>query len=159
MEILIILFVNIIDRLTKIWATKNLMGGNDFVIVKNIFSLSYLENRGAAWGIFQGKVNFLLIMTIVVVIGIIFYLVKYRPKSKVMRIGLSLIIGGALGNMYDRAIYKFVVDFFYFHYKDVYSFPTFNFADMCVVVGTLLLVLCLIKDDIKDDKMIKDDKN
>ena len=147
MEILIIVFVNIVDRLTKIWATNNLMNGNDVVIVKNIFSFSYLENRGAAWGIFQGKINFLLIMTIIIVIGIIFYLLKYRPKSKVMRIGLSLILGGAIGNMYDRGIYKYVVDFICFHYKDVYSFPTFNVADMSVVVGTILLVLSLLRDD------------
>jgi signal peptidase II len=149
MEILIILFVNIIDRLTKIWATNTLINGNDLVVVKNIFSFSYLENKGAAWGIFQGGMNFLLIISVIIVIGIIFYLLKYKPKSKTMRIGLSLVIGGALGNMYDRGIYKHVVDFIYFHYKDVYSFPTFNFADMCVVVGTLLLVLSLIRDDKK----------
>ncbi len=147
MEILIIVFVNIVDRLTKMWATNNLMNGNDVVIFKNIFSLSYLENKGAAWGIFEGKVNFLLIMTVIIVIGIIFYLLKYKPKSKVMRTGLSLIIGGAMGNMYDRGIYKHVVDFIYFHYKDTYSFPTFNIADMSVVVGTLLLVLSLLRDD------------
>ena len=147
MEILIIVFVNIVDRLTKIWATNNLMNGNDVVIVKNIFSFSYLENKGAAWGILEGKVNFLLIMTVIIVIGIIFYLLKYRPKSKVMRIGLSLILGGAMGNMYDRGIYKYVVDFVYFHYKDIYSFPTFNVADMSVVVGTILLVLSLLRDD------------
>lgn len=149
MEILIIVLVNITDRLSKIWAAKNLMNGNDVVIVKNIFSFSYLENRGAAWGIFQGKVNFLLIMTVIIVIGIIFYLIKYKPKGKIMRIGLSLIIGGAIGNMYDRGIYKYVVDFIYFHWGDIYSFPTFNVADMSVVVGTILLVLSLLRDDIK----------
>ncbi|WP_026881292.1 signal peptidase II [Clostridium akagii] len=147
MEILIIIFVNIIDRITKIWATKQLIGGNDLIVIKNIFDFSYLENRGAAWGIFSGKVNLLLIMTVIIVVGIIFYLLKYKPKSRVMRIALSLIIGGAIGNMYDRGIYQHVVDFIHFHYKDVYNFPTFNFADMCVVVGTLLLILSLLRDD------------
>lgn len=147
MEILIIIFVNIIDRITKIWATKQLIDGNDLIVIKNIFDFSYLENRGAAWGIFSGKVNLLLIMTVIIVVGIIFYLLKYKPKSRVMRIALSLIIGGAIGNMYDRGIYQHVVDFIHFHYKDVYNFPTFNFADMCVVVGTLLLILSLLRDD------------
>jgi signal peptidase II len=147
MEIIIILIVNIIDRITKIWASKSLISGNEIVVIKNIFGFSYVENRGAAWGVFQGKVNFLVIITIIIVIGLIFYLLKYKPRSKVMRISLSLIIGGAIGNMYDRVIYKYVVDYIYFHYKDVYSFPTFNFADMSVVVGTLLLAICLIRDE------------
>lgn len=147
MEIIIILIVNIIDRISKIWAAKSLANGNDLVVIKNIFSFSYLENRGAAWGIFQGKVNFLLIITLLIVIGLVFYLIKVRPKSKLIRVSLSLIIGGAIGNMYDRAFYKYVVDYIYFHFKDVYSFPTFNFADMSVVVGTVLLVICLIRDD------------
>lgn len=147
MEIIIIVLVNIIDRLSKIWAFKNLKDYNDVVIIKNIFSLSYLENRGAAWGIFQGKTIFLLTITIVIVIGIIYFLLKCKPKSKLMRISLSLIIGGAFGNMYDRLVNKYVIDFIYFHYKDVYSFPTFNVADMSVVVGTILLALCLMKDD------------
>lgn len=147
MEILIILIVNVIDRVTKMWASKSLINGNDVVVIKNIFSFSYLENRGAAWGIFQGKVNFLLIITFIIIIGMVVYLLKYKPKSKLIRISLSLIIGGALGNMFDRGFYKYVVDYIYFHYKDVYSFPTFNFADMSVVVGTILLVVCLIKDE------------
>lgn len=147
MEIFIILIVNVIDRVTKIWASKSLINGNDVVVIKNIFSFSYLENRGAAWGIFQGKVNFLLIITLIIIIGMVVYLLKYKPKSKLIRISLSLIIGGALGNMFDRGFYKYVVDYIYFHYKDVYSFPTFNFADMSVVVGTILLVVCLIKDE------------
>lgn len=129
------------------WASKSLINGNDVVVIKNIFSFSYLENRGAAWGIFQGKVNFLLIITFIIIIGMVVYLLKYKPKSKLIRISLSLIIGGALGNMFDRGFYKYVVDYIYFHYKDVYSFPTFNFADMSVVVGTILLVVCLIKDE------------
>jgi signal peptidase II len=147
MEIFIILIVNVIDRVTKMWASKSLINGNDVVVIKNIFSFSYLENRGAAWGIFQGKVNFLLIITLIIIIGMVVYLLKYKPKSKLIRISLSLIIGGALGNMFDRGFYKYVVDYIYFHYKDVYSFPTFNFADMSVVVGTILLVVCLIKDE------------
>lgn len=147
MEIVIIIIVNIIDRLSKIWSLKNLKEGSDIVIIKDIFSLSYLENRGAAWGIFQGKTKFLLIISIIIIIGMIYFIFKYKPKNILMRISLSFIIGGAVGNMYDRMVHKYVVDFIYFHYKDIYSFPTFNVADMSVVLGTILLALCLIKDD------------
>lgn len=147
MEIIIIILVNVLDRLTKLWAANQLKGGNDIIIIKNVFDFSYLENRGAAWGIFQNKVIFLLIVTVIIFAGILYYLIKYKPKSKLIKISLSLIIGGAAGNMYDRAVYKYVVDFIHLHYKDVYNFPTFNVADMSVVVGTALLAICLLRNE------------
>lgn len=147
MEIIIIVLVNFLDRLTKLWAVKQLKGQNDITIIKNIFSLSYLENKGAAWGIFQGKIIFLLIVTLIIFAGIVYFFIKYKPQSKLIRISLSLIIGGAAGNMFDRAVYKHVVDFIYFHYKEIYSFPTFNVADISVVIGTFLLAICLLRNE------------
>jgi signal peptidase II len=61
---------------------------------------------------------------------------------------LALIISGAVGNLIDRFVYRYVVDFIMLHYKDVYYFPTFNVADMLVVVGTFLLAICILKDEI-----------
>ena len=147
MEILIILLGLIIDRITKVWALKSLAHTDGIVVIKNIFSFSYLENRGAAFGIFQNKVIALSIVTFIVTVAMIYYLFKYKPSSKLTRISLSLIIGGALGNLIDRLVYRFVVDFILLHYKDVYEFPTFNVADMLVVCGTILLAICIIKGD------------
>jgi signal peptidase II len=147
MEILIVFIGLVIDRITKIWALKRLTEGRDIVIIKNLFSFSYLENRGAAFGIFQNKVLLLSIVTSVVILGMIYYLVKYRPVSKLLRYSLALIISGAIGNLIDRYAYKYVVDFILLHYKDVYYFPTFNVADMMVVSGTFLLAICILKDE------------
>jgi signal peptidase II len=147
MEILIVFVGLVIDRITKIWALKRLTEGRDIVIIKNLFSFSYLENRGAAFGIFQNKVLLLSIVTSVVILGMIYYLVKYRPVSKLLRYSLALIISGAIGNLIDRYAYKYVVDFILLHYKDVYYFPTFNVADMMVVSGTFLLAICILKDE------------
>jgi len=147
MEILIVILGLVIDRATKIWALKSLTNVDEIVVINNIFSFSYLENRGAAFGIFQNRVLPLAIVTSLVSIAMIYYLIKYKPKSKVLRMSLALIIGGAIGNLLDRYIYKFVVDFIMFHYKDVYYFPTFNFADMMVVVGTILLAICILRDE------------
>jgi signal peptidase II len=147
MEILIVFIGLVIDRITKIWALKRLTEGRDIVIIKNLFSFSYLENRGAAFGIFQNKVLLLSIVTSVVILGMIYYLVKYRPVSKLLRYSLALIITGAIGNLIDRYAYKYVVDFILLHYKDVYYFPTFNVADMMVVSGTFLLAICILKDE------------
>ncbi len=147
MEFLIIIAGLVIDRITKIWALRSLANGNDVVVIKNIFSFSYLENRGAAFGIFQNNVLYLAIITSVVILGLLFYFIKYKPQSKILRYSLAIIISGAIGNLIDRLSYKFVVDFIMLHYKDVYYFPTFNVADMFVVVGTILLSICILRDE------------
>jgi signal peptidase II len=146
MEILIIIIGLILDRFTKLWAVKALKGQNDFIIIKDFFDFSYVENRGAAFGIFQNRVIILSIVTLIVISGMIFYLIKHRNDSILFKISLALIIGGAIGNLIDRMYYKYVVDFIMFHYKDIYYFPNFNVADMMVVVGTALLALYIIKD-------------
>jgi signal peptidase II len=147
MEFLIIVIGLVVDRITKLWALNRLANGEDIVVINNIFSFSYLENRGAAFGIFQNNVMPLAVITSLVILGLIVYLVKYRPQSKVLRYSLALIISGAIGNLIDRIVYRFVVDFILLHYKDVYYYPTFNVADMFVVVGTILLSICILRDE------------
>lgn len=147
MELLIIILGLILDRVTKLWALKELSNTSGIVVIKDFFGLFYLENRGAAFGILQNKLVFLSIVTFIVMIGIIYYIIKYKPTSKLLRISLALIISGAIGNLIDRTYYKYVVDFLTLHYKDVYYFPTFNVADVLVVTGTFLLAIYLIKED------------
>jgi len=146
LEIAIIIIGVLIDRITKVWALKTIRSGNDIVIIKDFFSIQYLENRGAAFGIFQGKTLLLSIVTLIVILAMIYYLIKYREIYKLTRISLALIIGGALGNLYDRIIYKYVVDFIMLHYKDIYYFPTFNIADILVVVGTIALAISILRE-------------
>lgn len=147
MEIIIIILGVILDRITKMWALKDLAIGRDLIIIKNFFQFSYLENTGAAFGIFRDKTIFLAIITFIIVIGILFYLFKYKPQSLILRLSLAFIISGAIGNLIDRVYYKYVVDFILLHYKDVYYFPTFNVADIFVTMGTALLALYVIKEE------------
>ena len=147
MELLIILFGILLDRITKIWAIEVLSKISQVIVIKDLFSLLYLQNKGAAFGILQGKLYFLTIVTIVVVVGMIYYIIKYRPRSKLIRISFSLIISGALGNLLDRMFYKYVVDFISIHFKDIYYFPVFNIADVMVVIGTALLAFYLLKEE------------
>jgi signal peptidase II len=146
MELIIVIVGLILDRITKIWAINRLLGAEDIVVIKNIFSFSYVENRGAAFGIFQGKVNILAIITLAAIGGMIYFLIKYKPDSMLCRISIAMILSGAIGNLIDRVWYKHVVDFIMFHYKDIYYFPNFNIADMLVVIGTGLLSIYIIKD-------------
>ncbi|MCS4465564.1 signal peptidase II [Clostridium botulinum] len=129
------------------WALNTLASGKDIVVIKNLFTFSYLENRGAAFGIFQNRLIFLSLITAIVILGVVYFIVKYKPTSKLLKISLSLIISGAIGNLIDRIYYKFVVDFIMLHYKDVYYFPTFNVADMLVVIGTVLLAIYILKEE------------
>lgn len=145
MEILIIIIGVILDRITKLWA-MTLKGKEGIVIIKNFFAFEYLENRGAAFGIFQGRIALLTIFTVVVLCIMGYLIYRYRKESKFMSVALSLIISGAIGNLYDRVFYKYVVDFILVHYKDVYYFPTFNVADILVCVGTFLLCIAILKE-------------
>lgn len=147
MEIAIVIIGILIDRVTKLWAINNLSGGKEIVIIKNLFSFEYLENRGAAFGIFQGKTIILVIVTLIATVGMIFYLIKCKPQSKLLRIALILIVSGGLGNLYDRIIHNYVVDFILLHYKDIYYFPTFNVADILVVIGTIIFAISIIREE------------
>ena len=148
MEILIVFLGLLLDRLTKIWTLNSLKEQNGITLIKDFFKLEYLENRGAAFGILQNKLILLALVTFLIISGMIYYIIKYKPKSKFLRISFALIISGALGNLYDRLFYKYVVDFILLHYKEVYYFPTFNVADMLVVVGTLILAIVIVKEEV-----------
>lgn len=148
LEFIIIFLGMILDRLSKIWVLKVLKNNEGIEIIKNLLSFEYLENRGAAFGMLQNKLWFLATTTFLVVGVILFYLIKYKPKSLLTRISFAMIISGAIGNFYDRVVYKYVVDFILVHYKDVYYFPTFNVADIFVTLGTIGLIICIIRNEV-----------
>ena len=148
MEVIIVFLGLLLDRLSKIWALNSLKENNGIVLIKDFFKLEYLENRGAAFGIMQNKLIFLALFTFLIIAGMIYYLIKYKPKSIFQRLSFAFIISGALGNLFDRVFYKYVVDFILVHYKDIYYFPTFNVADMLVVIGTVILAICIVKEEI-----------
>lgn len=148
LEVVIIVLGLLLDRISKLWALSTLKDSLGVTIIKNFFAFEYLENRGAAFGILQNKLWLLVVITILVASGMIFYLIKYKPSSKLLRISIAMIVSGAIGNLIDRVYYNFVVDFILVHYKEAYYFPTFNVADILVSVGTFFLIICILKDEI-----------
>ncbi len=129
------------DRLTKVWVLDKIVG-NPVTVIKDFFYLRHLENEGAAFSILQGKTIFLILMVSIVALAMLYFLIKH--KHKFLRFSLSLILGGALGNLYDRIFSGgSVVDFLEFHFGS-YVFPTFNVADIFVVVGTILLAIYIL---------------
>jgi signal peptidase II len=146
---LIIIGGFILDRLSKLWVLDSLVG-NPITVIKDFFYLRHLGNEGAAFGILQGKTLFLTIMTSIVALVLVYILIK--NKNKFLRTTLSLILGGALGNLYDRITKGSVVDFLEFHFG-AYTFPTFNLADTLVVIGTILLAIYILFI-YKEDKVV-----
>ncbi len=131
------------DQLTKQLAVKYLYDQPSVPVIKDIFELTYVENRGAAFGMLQNQRIFFLILTVVVVAGLIYCYGRIPAEKKFypLMADVIVLIAGALGNMIDRACNGYVVDFLYFKLID---FPVFNVADIYVTVSCFLLILLLL---------------
>ncbi|NCC80006.1 MAG: signal peptidase II [Clostridia bacterium] len=136
----------VLDYFTKIWAVDTLKGKADITVIEGFFDLSYLENRGAAFGIFQGRAYLLAAVTLVIMGILLFNYYKAKKKTWLLTASTGLILTGAVGNLIDRVRFGFVVDFISWHWKDVYYFPSFNVADICITIGTGLLVIYILKE-------------
>jgi len=131
-----------IDLITKTLAANKLVG-ESIVLIPNVFELTYVENRGAAWGIFEGRTNFLLLMTFIAMLVVVIFIFKI-PKDKKytwLRLSLVLIVAGGIGNFIDRIVLGYVRDMLHFTLID---FPVFNIADCCVVIGAGLLMFLIL---------------
>ncbi len=143
------------DQLSKLLIVRFLDKEEPFVIIKNVFRFSYVENRGAAFGMLGDHRWIFMIISTVAIIGLIVFLFRFCPKNAFLKAGLSLVIGGGIGNMIDRIALGYVVDFI-----DFYAFPdvwmwVFNVADAFVCVGAGMIALYLILDIIKEAKAEK----
>ena len=137
--ILLILF----DQWTKSLAVANLMNQEPFVIVKDVFQLRYLENRGAAFGMMQGQQTFFVISALIAVaiITYVYFKLPWEKRFHPLRAVVLFIAAGAVGNLIDRLVLGYVVDFFYFELID---FPIFNVADIYVTCPTIILALLIL---------------
>lgn len=155
LQIIIIVLVVAADLLTKYLLTPIMMdAGGSVPVLGNWFHFTYVENTGASFGIFQNSVPFFIVVTsIVLVAGIIFMVKTRKAQSLFLKVSLSLVIGGAIGNFYDRIVFGYVRDFLDF--KLSFWRWVFNVADACLVVGAIMLgiyVLFIHKE--KDGKTL-----
>lgn len=137
-----------LDQLFKYFAIIYL--SNDILtlpIIKDVFHLTYIENRGAAFSILEGKQIFLVGLTTLILLALTVFILMDRIKSKFLIWSLALVIGGGIGNLIDRVLRGFVVDYLDFRIID---FAVFNFADCCVVVGTGLIMIYVLFLDRKN---------
>ena len=137
--ILIAAAIVALDQVIKNVLVKALAEGQ-ITIIKNFFYLSYVENYGIAFGMFRNKTLFFIIAISIISAFVAFMIYKLRRVSVPVTICLSLILGGALGNLIDRIRLGFVIDYLHF---TIFP-PVFNFADSAIVVGAILLSLILV---------------
>lgn len=141
--ILISSLLILIDQFTKRLAYKYLYNNEPLVLIDNILELVYVENRGAAFGILQNKhiVFYLLTIVVLIILLINLYELKFTAKDIPYFSFLVLIFSGAVGNFIDRLKNKYVIDFIYFKPID---FPVFNFADICITIGCIVMIFSII---------------
>ncbi|CEH32077.1 Lipoprotein signal peptidase (Prol ipoprotein signal peptidase) (Signal peptidase II) [Aneurinibacillus migulanus] len=140
---MIALLVFFADRITKWLVVTYMEFGQSIPLWEGVFHLTSHRNRGAAFGILQNQRGFFIVITIAIIVGIIWYLWKTHRESKLVSLALALILGGAVGNFYDRVLTGEVVDFFDF---TLINFPIFNIADSAIVIGVGLFVIDGIRE-------------
>jgi signal peptidase II len=144
-QFLIAALVLILDRLSKWWIAHSIpLNSSGVQVIPGFFRITHVENRGAAFGLFAEspsvwKTSVLIVLSLaaIAVIAVLLWKSSYRFNSTV--IGLSLILGGATGNFWDRIVRGRVVDFLHF-YVGQYTWPDFNVADSAIVVGAIILI-------------------
>ncbi|WP_373756306.1 signal peptidase II [Streptococcus ferus] len=137
-----------LDQLSKWWVVSNIKLGEIRSFIPHVFSLTYLQNRGAAFSILQNQQWFFALMTLLVLGGAVYYLLGHLNGSVWLLSGLVLVIAGGLGNFIDRVRLGYVVDMVHL---DFVNFAIFNVADACLSVGVLLLVIALWKEEAKNE--------
>ncbi|MGN0364854.1 MAG: signal peptidase II [Suilimivivens sp.] len=130
-----------LDQWTKRGAEVYLKGKDALVLMEGVFELRYLENRGAAFGILQGRQVFLTLLTAIILVIVAYFYLKRIPSNKRffwMNLTAVLAFSGAIGNLIDRISLHYVIDFLYFVLID---FPIFNVADIYVTIAACLLIV------------------
>lgn len=147
-SLIAVVILIIVDQLIKHWAVTALMpvGTMDFIKFGDleILGLTYVQNDGAAFSSFSGAKIFLIVLTSIMIVGLIIFALRDKQKHPFMMLSTAAVIAGGIGNLIDRIRLGYVID-----YIDVklFDFAIFNFADICVVIGAICLVIyvCFIE--------------
>jgi signal peptidase II len=139
----------VLDQLTKMIVDQTMSLHESTPIIDGFFNLTYVRNTGAAFGIFSGsheafRLPFLILVSVLALGFVVVMLKRLRDEEKGLITALSLIIGGAIGNLMDRILYGEVIDFLDFYWLH-YHWPAFNVADSCITIGVLITLFYLIR--------------
>jgi signal peptidase II len=144
-----VVIILVLDQLTKMIVDRTMSLHQSIPIIDGFFSLTYVRNTGAAFGIFAGsheafRLPFLILVSVIALGFVVVMLKRLRDEKTGLITALSFIIGGAIGNLVDRVLYGEVIDFLDFYWSN-YHWPAFNVADSCITVGVLITLYYLIR--------------
>lgn len=131
-----------IDQAIKIWISANISETSSTTIIPGILSITNLHNSGAAWSILEGQQWLFSIITLVAVVAIAYFMIKLKGR-KLYLTSTTILLAGILGNFINRFLQGYVVDMFQ---VDFINFPVFNFADICITFGIILLFFAILRD-------------
>ena len=126
-----------IDQIIKYIVLDRLAPVGSVQVIPGLLDFTYVENRGAAFGILQNRIWFFVVLTVLISAAVIFLWFRYRHHTVWSRLGAVLNLSGGIGNLIDRLVLGFVVDYIHVSFFP----PVFNFADCCVVIGTVLVMV------------------
>jgi len=151
--LLIALAVFLADQYTKALAVSNLLEGT-VPVIKDVLHLTYVENTGVAFGMFSEGNTVFAVVTIAALLAILLYFAVKKPEGILEKIGGAFIIGGAAGNLADRLLRGFVVDFIDFR---IINYPVFNVADCFIVAGAIIfcayIIFCMDKKEKENEEI------
>ena len=144
----------IADQIIKFFVSTNLKEIGSVSVIDNLLSFTYVKNNGVAFGSFAGNRWIFVVLTTALIAAILIYMFKKKPKSKLFYASVALVVGGGIGNLIDRIFYGYVIDYISLSFFP----PVCNFADYCITVGTVLLMVYVLffsevgKKELKNDK-------
>ncbi|ADL53737.1 signal peptidase II [Clostridium cellulovorans] len=139
--VIMIIALVALDQVSKLMIINNVEVGEKIPVINDFFYITHHKNEGIAWSLLENKGYIFIPITIIVTV-VLSYMI-YKNKEKLFRISLAVILSGAIGNLIDRLFLGSVTDFFEFHFGS-YVFPVFNVADICVVLGSVALVIFVL---------------
>lgn len=148
------LLLIVIDQVVKIFVISKLSLQQSVTIINHFFNITYVRNNGAAWSILSGNVLLLIMISVIALVAIYYYLIKDKKLNKIDIISYSMLMGGIMGNLIDRVVHGYVIDYLDFKIFN-YKFPVFNIADTLIVISVIIIGISLIVGECREQNRNK----
>ena len=148
------LLLIVIDQIVKILVINKMALQQSIIVINNFFNITYVRNTGAAWSILSGNVLLLIMISVLALVTIYYYLIKDTDLNKIDIVSYSMLIGGIIGNLIDRIVHGYVIDYLDFTIFN-YNFPIFNIADTLIVISIIIIGISLIVGEYREQNRNK----
>lgn len=148
------LLLIVIDQIVKILVINKMALQQSIIVINNFFNITYVRNTGAAWSILSGNVLLLIMISVLALVTIYYYLIKDKDLNKIDIVSYSMLVGGIIGNLIDRIVHGYVIDYLDFKIFN-YNFPIFNIADTLIVISIIIIGISLIVGEYREQNRNK----